>query len=365
MKEKETEKEKEKKQKHKGFTLIELIVVAGIIALISTFAIISVSKARVAVRDAKRTDSVRTTVLALEQYYSKHNSYPTELISGAELIDNDGIVYMSSIPSNPTPRTDGDCPEADFNYETFNNGQNYMLTFCLSSKTGSLNPGVSYYQNSSLISCGMPITDRDGYTYNTTNVGGQCWMAENLKTKTKPDGTHLTNLEDNSERDCMSSTWDERGVEADCDAGRVLYTIEAATNGSMDEKAQGLCPDGWHLPTDSEWHTLEAYLSDSGSGPACDPERLNSAACSGAGTKLLTNGSSNMNISFTGMRYYDSGERIYMFIGWNSFAKYWSSTHTENTTYIRGLDDSNTLLVSRDTSDAMSESLPVRCIKNL
>lgn len=358
---KEKEQEKEKKQRHKGFTLIELIVVAGIIALISTFAIISVSKARVAVRDAKRTDSARTTVLALEQYYSKHNSYPTELIPGAELVDSDGIVYMSSVPSNPTPRTDGDCPDADFNYESFNNGLDYMLTFCLSGKTGSLNPGISYYQNSSLISCGMPITDRDGYTYNTVNVGGQCWMAENLKTKTKPDGTPLTNLEDNSERDCISSTWDERGVEADCDAGRVLYSIDAATNGSMDEKTQGLCPNGWHLPSDSEWHTLEAILSDSGTGPACDPERLNDA-CSGAGTKLLTGGDSNMNISFTGMRY---GDRPNSFIGYNSFANYWSSTHTGSTTYGRVLNDYNTLLVGRGTWGSMSESLPVRCIKNL
>jgi len=353
------EKETEKKQKHKGFTLIELIVVAGIIALISTFVIISVSKARVAVRDAKRTDSMRTMAFALEQYYGKYSSYPTELIPGTQFADSDGIVYMTTVPSNPTPRADGDCPDADFNYESFNNGRDYTLTFCLAGKTGSLSPGINFYQNSNLLSCGTPITDRDGYTYNTTKVGGQCWMAENLKTKTKPDGTPLTNLEDDSERDCISSTSDERGTESDCDAGRTLYTNNAAMNGSTDEKAQGLCPDGWHIPSDSEWHTLESYLSDSGSGPACDPNRTNEA-CSGAGTKMLSGGSSGLNVEMVGLRVTNS------FIGWNSVANFWSSTifgHHLDEAYGRGIPDNNHLLVARWYWDS-TWSYPVRCIKN-
>lgn len=355
------EKEEEKKQRHKGFSLIELIVVAGIIALLSTFVIISVSKARVAVRDAQRTDGARTVALALEQYYSKHNEYPTAIIPGAPFTDVDGIVYMAKVPSNPTPRTDGDCLDAEYNYESLNNGSDYIFTFCLSDDTGSLKPGINYYHNSSALPCNTPITDRDGYTYTTASVGGQCWMAENLKTKTKPDGTLLTNLEDYSERDCMSSTGDARGTEADCDAGRVLYTLDAATNGSLDEKTQGLCPDGWHLPSDAEWHTLESFLSDSGSGPACDPNRLN-GACTGAGTKLLTGGSSNMNISFVGNRLIE-GE-YNGFIGWNSIVIYWSSTLTDNRAYGRDIPDNNHLLVGRNLWGLFGESLPVRCIKN-
>lgn len=355
------EKEEEKKQRHKGFSLIELIVVAGIIALLSTFVIISVSKARVAVRDAQRTDSARTVALALEQYYTKHNQYPAEIIPGTPFTDVDGVVYMASVPSNPTPRTDGDCLDAEYNYESFNNGSDYMFTFCLADDTGSLAPGINYYHNSSALPCGTTITDRDGYSYETTKVGGQCWMAENLKTETRPDGTPLSNLEDGSERDCMSSTWDERGVQADCDAGRVLYTMDAATNSSLDEGAQGLCPNGWHLPSDADWHELEQYLSDAGSGPACSPTRLD-AACSGAGTKLLAGGDSNMNLPFVGLRGIDN--RNNYFIGWNSVAMYWSSTHSGLSTYIRSINDNNTLLVSRGTTGTMDESLPIRCIKN-
>lgn len=366
MSETSTHKKIEKKEKHKGFSLVELIIVAGIIALIATFVIISVSKARVVARDAKRTDSVKTTVLALEQYYTKHKQYPSVLIPGTQLSDSDGIVYMASIPSNPTPRTDGNCPDADFYYESFNNGRDYMLTFCLASNKGSLNKGVSYYQNSNTKQCGEPITDRDGYTYNTVNVGGQCWMAENLRTKTKPDGTPLTNLDDDTERDCISADLiDERGTEADCDAGRTIYTLNAATDsdsGSFAEGIQGLCPNGWHLPTDSEWHTLEAFLSDSGSGPSCDPNREGDS-CAGAGTKMMSGGSSGLNIEFVGMRL--MGTEPNQFIGSNSVIFFWSSTEKERgVAYGRGVPDYIQSLVTRGFWGASGESLPMRCIKN-
>lgn len=361
-----TKKNTKTKEKHKGFSLIELIIVAGIISLIATFVIISVSKARVAARDAKRTDSVKTTVLALEQYYAKHKNYPLTLVPGSQLSDSDNIVYMEKIPSNPTPRTDGDCPDADFYYESFNNGNDYMLTFCLASNKGSLNKGVSYFQNSNSRKCGDPITDRDGFSYNTINIGGQCWMAENLRTKTKPDGTPLTNLGDNTERDCISgNTIDERGIEADCDAGRTLYTLNAATNnssGSFTEGVQGLCPNGWHLPTDSEWHTLEAFLSDSGSGPSCQPDRMGDS-CAGAGTKMLSGGSSGFNVNYVGHRLLGSAPND--FIGWDSISIFWSSTEKErNVAYGRGIFNYNESLVGRGAWGYNGESFPIRCIKN-
>ncbi len=216
-----------------------------------------------------------------------------------------------------------------------------------------------------LFSCGNSLADRDGYNYATVAVGDQCWMAENLRTKTKPNNDLLSNIEDNSERDCISSNGDERGTEADCDAGRTLYTLNAATNsetGSFTEGTQGLCPDGWHLPADSEWHTLEASLSNSGSGPSCDPNRSNDA-CVGAGTKMLSGGSSGLNIDFVGMRimsYYPNE-----FIGWNSVANFWSSTEKERAVaYGRGIPDYNHSLLGRWYWGGSGESLPVRCIMN-
>jgi uncharacterized protein (TIGR02145 family) len=39
-----------------------------------------------------------------------------------------------------------------------------------------------------------------------------------------------------------------------------LYTWTAASNGQSGEKVQGICPEGWHLPSDEEWAELEINL---------------------------------------------------------------------------------------------------------
>ncbi len=357
------ETELKKRKRHWGFSLIELVTVAGIISLIATFATISISKARIQARDVKRVADTKSLTLALESYFSKNNAYPAAITPGQPLVDNDGIVYMSQVPGNPKPHTDGNCLDRDFHYETINNGSDYMLTFCLGAETGSFSRGVNFYGGGGVPkSCGVTITDRDGFTYNTVNIGGQCWLAENLKTRTKPDGTLLTELTDGSERDCMSSTWDDRGDETDCQNGRALYSLSAALDGSTIEGAQGLCPDGWHIPSDSEWHTLEAFLAG-GSGPACDPNRSGSG-CSGAGTKMMTGGSSGFNNNFTGMRL-AGGHGPDTFIGWNSLTIYWSSTLDQpDTAYGRYMGDWNTAVVDRGIWGSSLENISVRCVAN-
>ena len=73
-------------------------------------------------------------------------------------------------------------------------------------------------------------------------------MAENLKTLHYPTGEEIHGV--------YIYNNDTSNLEV---FGR-LYTWEAATNNSTESKIQGACPDGWHLPTDQEWKTLENYL---------------------------------------------------------------------------------------------------------
>ncbi|QQS60322.1 hypothetical protein IPN41_04410 [Candidatus Falkowbacteria bacterium] len=217
---------------------------------------------------------------------------------------------------------------------------------------------------SSEFTCGNTITDRDGYTYETVSIGSECWMANNLKTITKGNGELLTNRDDNSQRDCISSTSDERGTEADCQAGRTLYTLEAALDGDTTEGAQGLCPEDWHLPTDSELHNLEMALSND--PLTCDDDRIGSG-CADAGTDMLIGGNSGLNIDYTGLRYKD--DRYSRFIGHNSLVLLWSSTQTSPTTaYGRYIGDWNPAVVDRGiwgegTGDNV-QSATIRCIKD-
>jgi len=114
------------------------------------------------------------------------------------------------------------------------------------------------------------IIDYDGNKYNTKKFGDQWWMVNNLKVTHFPDGTEIPLVESNS-------AWNDLGYEdkAYCyynnsttNEARLygaLYTWAAVMNGyaSSDNnpgEVQGVCPDGWHVPGDSEWKELEMQL---------------------------------------------------------------------------------------------------------
>ena len=100
--------------------------------------------------------------------------------------------------------------------------------------------------------CGENIIDsRDGRSYSTVQIGTQCWMAENLNIGTMVDpGTGQT---DNSvtEKFCYEND------PSNCDTYGGLYQWGEIMEYVTTEGAKGICPDGWHIPTDAEFCTLE------------------------------------------------------------------------------------------------------------
>ena len=103
--------------------------------------------------------------------------------------------------------------------------------------------------------CGQLLTDaRDGKTYNTVLAGTQCWMAQNLNVGTKILGA--TNQTNNSitEKYCYNND------DANCAIYGGLYSWDEMMQYGGSESAQGICPAGWHIPSDAEWTTLTTYL---------------------------------------------------------------------------------------------------------
>ena len=98
------------------------------------------------------------------------------------------------------------------------------------------------------------------YAYSVVEIGDQCWFAENLRTTVYADGSAIPEETDDA-------AWTGLSTGARCDYdndasnaltyGR-LYNWYAVNNGS------GLCPSGWHVPTDGEWTALETYLGANG-----------------------------------------------------------------------------------------------------
>ena len=101
---------------------------------------------------------------------------------------------------------------------------------------------------------------RDGKTYRTTTIGLQTWMAENL------------NYYDKNNGNLQGQSWCYQNVEKNCNVAGRLYTWAAAMNLPKDyvgetavdlieEKHQGICPSGWHVPDSTDWATLTNYVS--------------------------------------------------------------------------------------------------------
>lgn len=102
---------------------------------------------------------------------------------------------------------------------------------------------------------GNMVTDHEGNKYRTAQFGNQRWMLDNLKTKTDPHGTHLVDwMYPGEERfdPFTEPTNEERGL---------VYTWRTAMHYTEIEMTQGMCPTGWHIPSQAEWDTLVTYLS--------------------------------------------------------------------------------------------------------
>ena len=97
--------------------------------------------------------------------------------------------------------------------------------------------------------CGDALTDIDGNTYSTVEIGSQCWMADNL------NATHDANGVSTSRWCC------------DCNHYGGMYEWSAVMNGSSTDGAQGICPNGWHVPSDADWFLLESYIDPSMTDP--------------------------------------------------------------------------------------------------
>lgn len=100
------------------------------------------------------------------------------------------------------------------------------------------------------------LADADGNVYTTIVIGNQVWMAENLRTTKYINGAAINHLPDDNDWYANSTgayTWYNNDPSQKEIYG-ALYKWQAVANPA------GLCPYGWHVPTDLEWNDLIAFL---------------------------------------------------------------------------------------------------------
>jgi uncharacterized protein (TIGR02145 family) len=118
---------------------------------------------------------------------------------------------------------------------------------------------------------GTPTVFYGGQTYNTVQIGTQCWMAQNLNIGTKINGSGNQTNNSTIEKYCYND------LESNCNIYGGLYQwaemvqyLNGATNTSSwnpvpTGNVTGICPTGWHIPTDAEWTTLTTYVNSQSS----------------------------------------------------------------------------------------------------
>jgi uncharacterized protein (TIGR02145 family)/uncharacterized repeat protein (TIGR02543 family) len=196
------------------------------------------------------------------------------------------------------------------------------------------------------------VNDIDGNSYNTVQIGSQCWMRENLKTTKYNTGEGSPVITDREQ-------WYRAEIGAMCyyDNDVTNTAVYGALYNAYAVDTENLCPQGWHVPSSDEWNTLASELG----------------GADVAGYVMKTtydwspnwyDGSSGNGSNESGFSAFPTGYRTPSgsFYEMGYIAGFWSTSSNSSWSKIsRKVDNSNILIHG---SDSKEFGYSVRCIKD-
>jgi uncharacterized protein (TIGR02145 family) len=204
---------------------------------------------------------------------------------------------------------------------------------------------------------GIPFVIYEGQTYNTTQIGSQCWLRENLNVGVIISGT--SDQLDNSiiEKYCYDD------LNANCDIYGGIYQWREMMDYSLTAGAKGICPEGWHVPTNEDWCTLLLFLDITVDCNAIG----NTGTTVGYKMKSITgwdnDGNGSNESGFTAIPGGVRNSGYYEGLGWAS--DFWTSTPNTSPGAYYFVCGSNSPKIARYNSDLSSgHGLSVRCLKD-
>ena len=212
------------------------------------------------------------------------------------------------------------------------------------------------------------VTDYDLNVYNTVQIGNQCWMRENLRSTHYADGTAIAAGTTSS-----TTTAYYYPLQGDFTYG-YLYNWKAVMRNSSNSQSnpsgvQGVCPNGWHVPSDAEWDELQNYVS-SQSHYLCNGDNNNVAKALAAktgwvsSTGTCTVGNIQVSNNATGFSALPAGHNYGgSYTNYGTAATFWSSTEAGSAnTFDRSVDYSNAVFTRSNHPKGYGFS--VRCLRD-
>jgi uncharacterized protein (TIGR02145 family) len=241
-------------------------------------------------------------------------------------------------------------------------GSTYTLRWVISNDCGSNSDDVII--NFAPFACGSTFKDgRNDEVYNSVLIGNKCWMGENINIGLKVNG--IDNMANNSiiEKYCVNND------ENNCSEYGGLYQWSEMMQYSSTPGVQGICMQGWHVPTDDEWKILEGTV-DSQYGVGDPVWDLEGDRGLDAGGRLKETGTAHWvwpNTGATnifGFSAFPGGSRNTdaSFPGFKIYGRFWTSNTNGANAYRRALS----AVSAQVTRDGASKNfgLSVRCVKD-
>lgn len=167
--------------------------------------------------------------------------------------------------------------------------------------------------------------DADNNNYAVIGIGEQLWMMQNLNIGVKINGSQEQTNNSMVEKYCYEDK------ESNCAVYGGLYQWNEMMQYIEGEKGRGICPIGWHIPSDDDWKELEIYLGMSQS----EADKQNAWRGTDEGGKLKESGFVHWDkpntgaTNSSGFTALAGGYRAEngVFISLNAYAVFWTSTH--------------------------------------
>lgn len=206
--------------------------------------------------------------------------------------------------------------------------------------------------------CDPTVSDGTN-VYDVLDIGGRCWTKQSMRVGTRiGSGTPQSN-NGTIEFYCYNNNSSNCTMDHPYEPDGGLYTWDEAMQYVTTEGAQGICPAGWHIPSDGDWNALASAISPTDSSVAV-PWSLygwRGLAPVEVGTALKPDGSTKMNMNLGGF-FGLSG-----FVGRDTgVANFHTSTESSAVSAVRiGVRDSQ-VGIARDTVQKAVYANFVRCV---